>query len=238
MQLFKKLTLVILFVALATPAWAADFSIITATQAEFDALVQDAARLTAYRSMAPAEPGGLTGFEVGVSVSGIEIDGALWDQYIGEDEDVMAVPRLMVRKGLPFNIDVGAFYSEVDDYDISLYGGELQVALLEGSVATPAVALRGSYTKLDAADEMEVETVAADLVVSKGFAMLTPYAGIGIVDYEGEYTGALPIVLQKYDDDETRYFAGVRFALTALQIAFEYEQMDEPVYSLKIAAGF
>jgi hypothetical protein len=144
----------------------------------------------------------------------------------------------MVRKGLPLNIDVGAFYAEVSDYDLSLHGAEIQWAILEGTAATPALSLRGSYTELDAAGEMEVKTTAADLVISKGIAMFTPYGGVGTVGFEGKYTGAFGAALDKFDDNETRFFAGLQFAIALLNFTAEYEVMDEPVYSLKMSLGW
>lgn len=242
MQILKKLVLLLLFMVLGSGSvWAADFTIPVGTpQSLFEEVITEAARLTAYRSMVSAEPGGLTGFDAGISVSAVDVDSALWN-YFDVDESTLVAPKLMVRKGLPFNLDVGAFYSEVSDYDISAWGAELQWAMLEGSTVSPALALRGSYTELDAAGEMEVKTTAADLVISKGFAMFTPYAGIGIVAYDGEYTGNTAGVvgtLQDYDDDEARYFAGLQFALALMRITAEYEQMDDPVYSLKLSLGF
>ena len=238
MKLFSKLFVSLLLVATCWGTALADFVVPPGTgQAEFNAVVTEAGRLTAYRSMMPAEPGGWTGFDIGIAISGVEVEESLWQQF-NVDEDALAVPRLIARKGLPFNLDVGAFYAEVNDYDLSLYGVELQWAILDGTAATPALALRGSYTELDAAGEVEVTTTAADLVVSKGLAMLTPYAGIGIVNFDGEYTGAFPLGLEDFDDDETRIFAGLQFAIALLNFSAEYEQMDEPVYSLKMSLGW
>ena len=241
MKLIRKLVLSLLLVVLCSGSvWAVDFTIDnTILQTEFNGIVTEAGRLTAYRSMSSAEPGGLTGFDIGVAITGVEVDSALWSRFIPDNEDAIAVPRLMVRKGLPLNIDIGAFYADVSDYDITMQGAEIQWAILEGTAATPALALRGSYTELDAAGEMEVKTTAADLVVSKGFAMLTPYAGIGTVGYEGKYTGGNPLVtLADFDDSDTRIFAGLQFAIALLNITAEYEQMEEPVYSLKLSLGW
>jgi len=240
-KLLKKVFVSLSFVVFcSSPVIAADFSIDPGDIPFFPEVVTEAARLTAYRSMMPAEPGGLTGFDVGVAISGVEVESNLWKQF-NVDESAIAVPRIMVRKGLPFNIDIGAFYADVSDYDISMQGAEIQWAILEGTVATPALSLRGSYTELDAAGEMEVKTTAADLVISKGFAMLTPYAGVGTVGFEGKYTGGDPLVqpfISDFDDSETRFFAGLQFAIALLNFTAEYEQMDEPVYSLKMSLGW
>ncbi len=238
MKVLKKLVIALLaLLVFSGSSLAADFTIDnTILQSEFDAIVAEAGRLTAYRSMMPAEPGGVTGFDVGVAITGVEVDAALWSQFIADNESSIAVPRIMVRKGLPGGFDVGAFYADVSD--ITLQGAEIQWAILEGTMATPALSLRGSYTELDAAGEMEVKTTAADLVISKGIAMLTPYAGVGTVAFDGEYTGDLALSLNDFDDNETRFFAGLQFAIALLNITAEYEQMDEPVYSLKLSLGW
>lgn len=115
MTLFRKLLATLIFVLVCGgTAAAADFTIPGGTaQAEFNAIVTEAGRLTAYRSLATAEPGGLTGFDIGVAITGVEVDSALWSQFIADNESAIAVPRIMVRKGLPAGIDIGAFYADV-----------------------------------------------------------------------------------------------------------------------------
>jgi len=141
---------------------------------------------------------------------------------------------------LPFNIDVGASYTGLPDSDISLLGGEIQWALLEGSVATPALALRGHYSQLIGVDDLDLKAYGADLVVSKGFAMLTPYVGVGTIYAEGEYTGSLLAnqTLDSHDYTSARYFGGVRIALALLQITADVEYVEQPVYSLKVGLGW
>jgi len=45
----------------------------------------------------------------------------------------------------------------------------------------PAIGVRGSLTKLSGVDQLSLDTRGLDLSISKGFALLTPYAGIGRV---------------------------------------------------------
>ena len=81
----------------------------------------------------------------------------------------LPVPSLRFVKGLPYNIDLGLSYSRVPSADLDLWGGELRWAILEGSAATPAVAVRGTYTKLSGVDQLKMHTYSADVSISKGF---------------------------------------------------------------------
>lgn len=215
----------------------------TLTDSTFGDFVKEAGTVTAYRALAPAEPEGLTGFDIGAEVSMVKIDSDIWNEVVtnGDAPDYLAVPRIHVRKGLPFNIDVGAMYSEIPNSNIKLYGGEVQVALLEGSVVTPALAIRGSYTTLEGVDDLSLKTYAADAVVSKGFAMLTPYAGIGVVGISGKYEGndtTLQATLKDQDFTETRYFGGVQLSMMLARLTVEAEYLNNPVYSLKLSIGW
>ena len=247
----KKILLIALAAfLLATPAWAADFDIdfdpTTVTQPLFNELVTEVGTLTAYRGLAPAEPQGVTGFDIGVAVSFVEIDSDLWDTVMDstttdfQGEDYLLVPTLRARKGLAFGLDVGASYAQIPDSDMELIGAELQWSLLEGSVATPALSLRGSWSSLEGVDQLEVTTYGADALISKGFAMFTPYAGIGVVNMDGKYKGPTPVagLIQDYDTTETRYFGGVQMALALLRVTADVEYLEQPVYSLKLSLGW
>ena len=86
-----------------------------------------------------------------------------------------------VAKGLPFGFDVALVYSKIPTTNISLFGGELRYAILDGGLATPSVAVRGAFTRLGGVDQLSFNTKSLDLSVSKGFLMFTPYAGVGHV---------------------------------------------------------
>lgn len=231
------------FLLLAGTASAGDFDIdITTTSNDlFKDFVREAGAVTVYRSIAPAEPLGITGFDIGVGVSAVDFRDKNWDGIVEDAPDYVPVPRIQVRKGLPFNLDVGAFYSQVPDSNIELWGGELQWALLEGTAATPALALRAHYSTLEGVNDLDLQTYGADAVVSKGFAFLTPYAGVGLVRIKGEYAGDDPVVKGQLDDQEftePRYFAGVQASLLLLRLTAEAEYLERPTYSLKVSLGF
>jgi hypothetical protein len=214
------------------------------TQATFNAFVEDAGAVATYRAMAVAEPSGLTGFDIAIATSAVKINSELWNLVtVGSDynSDYIYTSSIRVRKGLPLNIDVGASYTAINESGIGLFGAEIQWAILEGSVATPAIALRGHYSELFGVDDFDLQTYGIDAVVSKGFAMITPYAGIGAVYTKGEYTDSLGIqsvALESYDFTTTRFFGGARITFAPMWIIADVEWVEQPVYSLKFGIGW
>lgn len=247
----KKLLLTLLAVlALVSPAVAGRYDLEFAnsvTNTEFQKFVKQAGTLTAYRAIAPAEPLGLFGFDIGVESSFVKMDDGAWQSALNQgNTDVpnyLPVPRLHVRKGLPFGVDVGATYTQVPDSNIAIIGGEVQYAILEGSIATPAVSIRSHYSTMIGVDDLSLQTYGADAVISKGLAFLTPYAGAGYMRSEGKYEGDNAIlegVLGDQEYDQARYFAGLQINLFLIaNLTLEAEINDEtPVYSSKLSFGW
>lgn len=220
-------------------AQAASFNSLDAlSQAQFKSFAENVSAATQYKAIAPAEPLGVIGLDVGVSVSYTPIDDLedVFDLASSGDFDTPALilPRVSVQKGLPFGIDVGASVSGAPGTDIKVLGAEVRYALLEGGVASPAVALRGSYSMLQGVDELDMNTMGVDLSISKGFVMLTPYAGAGAIR-----TTATPndsVTLEEEVIEETRLFAGVNLNL-GMNFVLEADKTGDHT-SFSVKAGF
>ena len=229
-----------------SPAVAADISFITGiAQGEFKSLSKEAGAAIGYRNMAPAAPLGITGFDIGGEVSAISIDTSSthWKRAFDEDApSYLVIPKIRARKGLPLGIDVGAMYSYVPGSNIKLYGAELSKSILDGSVATPAVGVRGTYTKLAGVNDLGLQTYGIDASISKGFPFLTPYAGAGMMWIKSEAKGKLKALvpsLTKENISVPRFFGGiVIFPLPLLGFTVEAEYAVRPIYSLKAAISF
>ena len=241
----KLLTALLLLSVCAAPAFAGkyDFAIPPDFGNDtFKSLVKEAGAVVAYRGVAPAEPGGLTGFDIGVETSFVEVDSDVWDQVF-ESQDTpgyVVIPKVHVRKGLPFGIDLGASYAMVPDSNIEVLGGEIQFAIMDGSAALPALALRGHYSTLLGVDDLDLEVYGGDLVLSKGFLFLTPYIGAGVLQTEGEYKGNTSQSQPLADQSETtqRVFGGVQIAMALLRITLDAEYAEVPVYTAKVSLGW
>lgn len=209
--------------ASSMPAFAGDInSIQLLSQGEFRLLSEDLGAALSYKPLIPSEALGIVGFDIGVAVTGTRLknDAALRKASSGDDvPSWLPVPTLRVHKGLPLNIDVGLAYSQVPGTDIRYYGGELRWAILPGSTLVPAVALRGTLTKLSSVDQLDFETKSIDISISKGFANITPYGGIGQVWVRSTPVG-VPL-LRGEDFTQTKVFAGVNVNLGVANLAFE-----------------
>lgn len=207
-------------------------------QDQFQVLAKNLAAATSYKALAPAEPLGTLGFDVGVELTTTDLDKDIFQLASAADWDYSFLPlaKLHAHKGLPFNFDVGAFYTSVPDTDIKVFGAEVRYALLAGSIATPAVAVRLSYSKMEGVDQLELDNKGIDVSVSKGFAILTPYAGVGRV-----YSTVKPVdieVLKTVDLEEAKVFAGININL-GVNLAFEVDRTAGITsYSAKVGLRF
>ena len=208
-------------------------------QTEFKSLSKDLGAALSYKPVSPAEPLGLTGFDIGLEVTGTELKHSdLWDKASsGSAPSTLLVPKLHLIKGLPLNFDVGVVYTKVPSTNISLLGGELRYAILEGGVASPALAMRGTYTKLSGVDQLDFNTKGLELSISKGFAMLTPYAGVG-----EEWVDSKPNASTGLSDEsfqQTKYYLGANLNLGLMNFALEYDNTDSVnSYSAKLGWRF
>jgi len=205
-------------------------------QGQFKDLTADLGAALSYKTLRPADPLGSLGFDIGFEVSSTKMESDALELATTDDASSrLYVPKLRLIKGLPYSFDVGAFYTSVPSSNIGLVGGELNYAVHEGSAASPAVSLRGTFTLMTGVDDMDMTTKGLELSISKGFAFFTPYAGIGTVWIDSESNVG--------QDDENlnknKYFLGFNFKLGLMDIAAETEQTgDNTSTSAKIGVRF
>ncbi|MEQ1813028.1 MAG: hypothetical protein ABL860_01060, partial [Candidatus Nitrotoga sp.] len=150
----------------------------------------------------------------------------------------LIVPKLHVAKGLPMNFDIAAFISKVPTTNISLVGGEIRYSPLAGGMAMPAVAVRGALTKLTGVNQLDLNTKSLDVSISKGFLMLTPYAGVGQV-WVTSTPNVAPLPLKEESFSKSKIFIGGNLNLGLMNIALEGDKTgDAKSASLKIGLRF
>ncbi len=223
------------------------------TQGAFKSFSREVGSAISYKNVAPAAPLGITGFDIAAEVTFVDIrkDAAYWRAATGNNApSVYAIPKVRLRKGLPFGIDVGVMYSKVPDSNIQLYGAEIAKALLEGSPVSPALGVRATYTRLAGVGYLDLQTVGLDASLSKGFFILTPYVGGGAVWIDGKAKGRLasdpafiavnggaPLKTEKFWQE--RVFGGVKISpLPLFNVTAEVEYSGVTTYSLRAAIGF
>jgi len=230
----------------AVPAFANDISfnpaITDADFAHFSRLVGQAIFATPVQ---PARATGFLGFDIGIAATAVPIDSkaAYWTNSVTstrlEQSGYLAVPRLVASKGFGAATVSGTYASRGD---IKMYGGALDIPLIRGTVATPEIALRGSYSTLTGIDVFHVKTYGLEAFISKGFGPVTPYGAIGRQrnNASGSVTVPTFAVTRSLADrsNVTRYTAGVRLSLLLPKITVEATKAEVTSYAAKISFGF
>lgn len=244
----KVVMLMLLLFVVAVPAMGKTVIEIplTYTQPLFHDLSRDFGLALSYMPLSPAEPLGdkLPGFDVGVELTYIPIDQdrQYWDDIASATGDkipsALAFGKVHAQVGLPIiPIDIGYLYAYVPDTDIKLNGYEIKYAVMKGSTLMPAIALRGAYTKLSGVNDIDLSTKSLDLSISKGFAMLTPYAGIGQVWITSKDNSGLG--LAKEDISETKTFVGLKLSLLpVLNVVAEADFAAVDAYTFRLNLSF
>lgn len=241
------ITMLLVFV-MAVPALAkTDITLPpTFTQQDFKDLSTDLGLAISYMPLAPAEALGFPGFDIGVEVTGVEIDNKkqYWQKIdavtAGSVPSTLVFPKLHVQVGLPIvPIDLGVVYGEAPNTNVKMTGFEIKWAILKGGVAMPAVAVRGAYTQLSGVSDFEITTTSADLSISKGFAIFTPYAGYGMVWIDSKDKRSATVKLQDESLDESKWFVGFRLTFFPfMNMVAEADFAQVNAYSLRLNVHF
>jgi len=234
----KCLPLLCVLGCFAQPVWAANnvnLGNFTGSQAAFKDFSEDLGSALSYKPVTPTAPLGITGFDIGLEVTSTKIRNL--DIATNSSLTNLVVPKLHIYKGLPLNFDVGAFYSAVPTTNIKFYGGELRYAILEGGVASPAVGIRGALTKLTGVSQLALTTKSLDVSISKGFAIFTPYAGIGRVWVDSTPDAATGLTQESFQ--QGKVFVGGNINFGVANVALEYDKTGTaPSYSAKFGFRF
>lgn len=234
----RAVACVVLLFATALPSMAAEVRP-DASEADFREFNRRFALAAYHYPRHGAAPLGLVGFD-------IYADAAI-DQEFGNEElanvldddltgDVLAVVRIGARKGLPAGIDIGLAYGRAVETDIELVSADVQWAILEGGALKPALSLRLTGTRTMGSEVYDLDQYGAELLLSKGFTVLTPFVGAGIVHSEGSLDSSLG---RTFEDEETRgvVYAGLTLNLLVPKITVEVEKADVVQGAVRVAFG-
>jgi hypothetical protein len=134
-------------------------------------------------------------------------------------------PLRQMHKDLPFGFDIGASFENLPGNNMQLIGAHARYALVPHSMVLPTIGLRASYSTLNGSDWADVSTRGIDLSLSKGFSLVTPYAGIGSMWVDREaYEGAGWAQAHLQHD---KYFVGANFNLRLVNLAVEADRTGD-----------
>ncbi len=241
--MMKKLLVLLCTIGIAQPAMAASLTTLGQLgQADFRTLSEDLGAALSYKPVTPTAPLGTTGFDIGIEATQTDMtkSSQAWNKATGGNGTIsnLYVPKLHVTKGLPLGIDFGVVYSRIPTTNISLWGGELRYAILQGGITQPAIGVRASYTRLNGVDQLSLNTTGLDISISKGFAMFTPYAGLGEVwvSSTGNVQGLGGIALsEKFT--QGKVFVGGNLNLGLTNLAAEWDRTGG-IQSISLKLGF
>jgi hypothetical protein len=228
----------------AVPVFADDITfnptITDADFARFSRLVGQAIFATPVQ---PARASGFLGFDIGIAATAVPIDtkAAYWTNSVSgtrlEQNGYLAVPRLIASKGFGGATLSGTYAARGD---IKMYGGSLDIPLIRGTIATPEIALRGSYSTLTGIDVFKMKTYGVEAFISKGFGPVMPYGSIGRQRNNASGSVTIATVTRTLSDrsNATRYTAGVRLSLLLPKITVEATKAEVTSYAAKISFGF
>jgi hypothetical protein len=239
----KQRFLPALLVVAPLSAAAADLSQIqNLNQDDFHKLTQDLGAALSYKPLTPSEPLKLFGFDLGVAATGTKIQNTdVFAKAGASDVSTIVVPQARFNLGLPFGFDVGVMAGGAPGTNVRLAGGELKWAFVSGSTVMPAIAVRGSFTKLGGVDQLDFATKAVDLSISKGFAFFTPYGGIGKVWAEStpKDLPANPNNISKESLSLNKYFIGLNMNFAFVNLVIEGDKTgDATTYGAKLGFRF
>jgi hypothetical protein len=228
-----------LLVLSALPALAADVRP-DASEADFREFNRRFSMASYYYPRHGASPLGLIGFDVYADAA---VDSGFGDEdavarTLDDDltGDMLAVVRVGARKGLPAGINIGVAYGRALETDVDLLSADLQWAIIEGGVLAPALSLRLTGTRAMGSDVYDLDQYGAELLLSKGFTVLTPFVGAGIVRSEGSLESSLG---RTFEDSQTRgiVYGGVTLNLLLPKITVEVEKADVVQGAVRVAIG-
>lgn len=262
----KRLILALSLVG-AAPAWAQDYDPILsrlcvvdptspspcsdtprADQRAFNELSQAYGLAMAPRLLAPAETLGINGFAFAFQfgLTGVDESASFWDRGIRANEGTSAATErpgslqtvhLDLRKGLPYNLEVGAHLTHLFSSELFGIGGSLKFALSAPVADVPVdFAVRIGASRIVGSSDLDMTLGNLDLIASHRIGLLTfsltPYlayspllilASSGVVDSSpGDST--TPSGTFVFDDESLvlhRLTAGLRVLYGALALTPE-----------------
>ncbi|MDA8389809.1 MAG: hypothetical protein M0Z76_03595 [Gammaproteobacteria bacterium] len=215
--------------ALVPAAQAANFGALpTVSNAQFAHLASDLGNAFSYHDMMPAAPLGITGFDVGVTGSDTHLayPGA-WQAATGSSASQLPAVGLQVEKGLPANFDVGLVYDVAPGTPARVIGGNLSYAISSGGLMAPALTIRGTYTRMTGVSQFHLDTRSVEVSLSKGFAFVTPYVGVGRVRTDASADGLALASARLYND---KVYLGVDVNLGLFNLDAEADRMAGSTY--------
>jgi hypothetical protein len=199
------------------------------SQAQFDNFAKDLGGSLSFSAMGPAAPLGVLGFDISAGVSAISFKEGYLDKVGAKSSDTIVFSKVMAQKGLPFGFDVGLSQSRALNSNVVKTGGFISYAILKGGIVMPALNLRLAMSKLSNVDVLEFSSKTLEASISKGFTIITPYVGAGVVSSNTKATSTNKggVILKESDNTQAKYFAGISMNMLFMNILLQHTTIGD-----------
>lgn len=196
------------------------------SSSEFQLVPQDLSAALSYGSGASPSPLATSGFDIGFEVSATRLTHPQAYRLARDSHPYsLSTPRLHWRKDLPYGFGVGSSYDNLPGSDLSLIGAEASYSLASRKPFLPTLGLRASYSSLAGSDWLQVNTRGVDLSLSKGFSLVTPYAGVGGIWVDSDPDQGSGLARERFYHE--KYFMGASFKLRTMNVAVEADRTGD-----------
>ena len=172
----------------------------------------------------PPAPLSTSGFDTGYGISASRLLQPL-AYRLATSSDALHAPGVQIQRALPLGFDVGASFGALPGSEASMIGAEARYALIPDSMVLPTIGLRASYGTLQGSDWLNVNTRGIDLSLSKGFSLVTPYAGFGSVWVDSDAYEGAGLAREHFQHD--KYFIGATFNVRLMNFAVEADRTGD-----------
>jgi hypothetical protein len=188
-------------------------------------LLQVSAYGADHRPYASASPLGVAlGLDIAADITVISVPQSFKSAMalIGSTDipSTIPLPRINLRKGLPWGLDFGFTWIGYGVY--SVLGFDLQKNWIKMPIA---LATRASYGS-QSLNFIHTKTLSFDALASMSLAVIDPYLGLGAQFGSGELrftSGTVPVsVATSQSFSSLRFFAGLPVNLALVKLTFEY----------------
>lgn len=142
-------------------------------------------------TLEPANTLGIDGFDFAFETSFVlinpstQIGGQSYWATTNLPPNVLVIPQLHFRKGLPYSLELGGRVSIIPNSSMYVGGAEAKWGILEGFRYAPDVSARFSMSRLFGQNDFDVTTGGLDFTMGKQFGLaglvsLSPYVGYAL----------------------------------------------------------
>lgn len=161
------------------------------TQGEFHDFIGEVSELMYFRPLAGAKPLGKFNFEITLEQRSAKIEDwePKWnntfshphhDHTLVGDDHILSIPGLRGRMGITDKTDLELFLMVNPNSNYGFAGAAVKYAIIDDPGSKWGASVRGSYMKLLGVEDMDLNQIAADFVVSRDIWLFRPYAGGGL----------------------------------------------------------